>query len=99
VAPLPAAGRPIPDDGPRAAGGGARATGSGFGVVVLPAPIPVPPPAAGRPIPEPEPRINTVLGPDSAREDLPFSAFRRDSQVDRGWSASRVSREHGLERL
>jgi len=31
LAPLPAAGRPIPDDGPRAAGGGVRETGPGSG--------------------------------------------------------------------
>jgi len=52
--PLPAAGRPIPDDGRRAAGDRARVTGSGVGVVALPAPDPDPGPAAGRPLPEPE---------------------------------------------
>jgi|GEM_PF-3941704 len=47
--PLPAAGRPIPDDGRRAAGGRSRGTGSRAGVVALP----VPPPAVRTPNPNP----------------------------------------------
>jgi hypothetical protein len=89
--PAPAASRPIPDDGPRAAGGGNRVTGSGVGVVVLPAPDPGP--AASRPHPEPEPRISTEPRPSSVGKSLLIRAFRRYNQVNRGWSALHASRE------
>jgi len=51
LVPLPAAGRPIPDDGRRAAGGGSRVTGNRVGVVALPAAILVLVPPSAAPAP------------------------------------------------
>ena len=83
---LPAAGRPIPDDG-RRAGGGSRVTGSGVGIVALPIPVPilVPPPAASRPHAVPEHQIPTGHWFQQRREKSNDKGlFRRDIHVEQG---------------